>query len=121
MPHDANANPLWTRSRRSGYCINSVAASDDGRLVASGTFLSAITVRSSNSLSVDAGGRWLAPVDGHPDGTAGHFCLWDAASGDLPWPSTISDMRWRMHLAAAGPVAAAGSVHGEVYLSTAGA
>jgi len=76
----------------------------------------ASTAHSPNSVSMDAGGSWVALADGHPDNTPGSFYLWQAMTGALLWSYPTSDMSWPIKLSADGSLVAAGSDNGTVYV-----
>ena len=68
-----------------------------------------------NETSIDGRGIWVATADGHPDGTPGHFTLFNASSGDQVWQFTTGNMSWPIQLSENGRVCVAGSDDGSVY------
>ncbi|MEZ5484522.1 MAG: WD40 repeat domain-containing protein [Lysobacteraceae bacterium] len=68
-----------------------------------------------NETSIDGRGLWVATADGHPDGTPGHFTLFNAGSGDQVWQFTTGNMSWPIQLSENGRVCVAGSDDGSVY------
>ncbi len=76
----------------------------------------ATTAHSPNSVSMDAGGRWVALADGHPDNTPGCFYLWRSMDGAPLWTFPTSDMSWPIKLSADGSLVVGGSDNGSVYV-----
>jgi WD40 repeat protein len=68
-----------------------------------------------NATSIDAQGLFVAVADGHPDGTPGHFTLFNAVSGVESWTYTTGNMSWPIQLAANAMACVAGSDDGNVY------
>jgi outer membrane protein assembly factor BamB len=68
-----------------------------------------------NSTSIDSEGVFVAVADGHPDGTPGHFTLFNAASGAQIWSYTTGNMSWPIQLAGNGMACVGGSDDGNVY------
>ncbi|MCA1626555.1 MAG: hypothetical protein LC742_01120 [Acidobacteria bacterium] len=54
----------------------------------------------------------------HPDGTPGHFYLFDRASGKQLWAFETDNMSWAMQLSADASGIVAGSDNGNVYYFT---
>jgi WD40 repeat protein len=73
------------------------------------------TAHSPNSVSMDAGGQWVALADGHPDNTPGCFYLWSGMTGALQWTFPTSDMSWPIKIAANASLVVGGSDNGNVY------
>lgn len=76
------------------------------------------TRRAVNSTSMDSAGKYVTVADGHPNGTPGHFYLFDRASGELKWLYTTDDMSWPMFFAKNGSAIVAGSDTGQVFYFT---
>lgn len=68
-----------------------------------------------NSTSIDSEGVFVAVADGHPDGTPGHFTLFNAASGSQIWAYTTGNMSWPIQLAGNAMACVGGSDDGNVY------
>lgn len=68
-----------------------------------------------NSTSIDGQGLFVAVADGHPDGTPGHFTLFNAANGVESWSYATGNMSWPIQLAANAMTCIAGSDDSNVY------
>jgi WD40 repeat protein len=68
-----------------------------------------------NSTSIDGQGLFVAVADGHPDGTPGHFTLFNAVTGVESWSYTTGNMSWPIQLATNAMACIAGSDDGNVY------
>jgi WD40 repeat protein len=78
------------------------------------------TLANPNSTSVDFRGRYVTVADGYPDGTPGHFYLFDAPTGNLLWQYETTNMSWPMFISSNGRGIVAGSDQGSVYYFTPG-
>jgi len=129
--------PMWSAALPSGgKVIYGVACSSNGGVsaVAGNTsaggvvayyadkynngamYWQATTLHSPNSVSMDAGGAWVALADGHPDGTPGCFYLWQSMTGALLWSyPTPDNMSWPIVIAADASLVVGGSDDGTVY------
>jgi len=126
----------WKHSLGSGGAVYGVAISDNGDWVSGvanagrggvihlvknhGTagYLewSKETAENPNSTSLDSRGRYVTAADGHSESAAGHFYLWDRATGaSLGVFATQARMSWPMFLSADGSTIAAGSDNSTVY------
>lgn len=76
------------------------------------------TLANPNSTSVDFRGRYVSVADGYPDGTAGHFYLFDAPTGNLLWRYETTNMNWPMFISSNGAGIVAGSDQGRVFYFT---
>lgn len=76
------------------------------------------TLANPNSTSVDFLVRYVSVADGYPDGTPGHFYLFDARTGNLLWQYTTTNMSWPMFISSNGNGIVAGSDQGSVYYFT---
>ncbi|MEP6743692.1 MAG: PQQ-binding-like beta-propeller repeat protein [bacterium] len=76
------------------------------------------TPANPNSTSVDFLGKYVAVADGYPDGTPGHFSLFDAPTGNLLWQYETTNMSWPMFISSNGSGIAAGSDQGSVFYFT---
>lgn len=131
----AGEDAAWSEPLAEGGSIYFAAVSGDGAVISavvndgsagavyvfanegcSGTLLWRRSVaRNPNSTSLDWAGRFVAVADGHPDGTPGHFYLFDRASGTLLGMLSADTMCWPMFLAADGSAIAAGCDDSSVY------
>jgi WD40 repeat protein len=132
----ANGQPAWTQTLNGASSVYGVAIVADASFVsavgnlgsAAGTIAvydntgssSALRWQQSlaanpNSTSIDAQGLFVTVADGHPDGTPGHFTLFNAASGVESWSYTTGNMSWPIQLAANGMACIAGSDDSSVY------
>jgi WD40 repeat protein len=128
--------PAWTQTLTGASSVYGVAIAADAGFVSavgnigssSGTVAvfdnggSAATLRwqqtltaNPNSTSIDSTGAFVAVADGHPDGTPGHFTLFNAGSGDQIWAYTTGNMSWPIQLSADGMACVGGSDDGNVY------
>ncbi len=73
------------------------------------------TLANPNSTSLDASGESVTVADGYPDGTAGHFYLFDGTNGDPLWSYQTLNMNWPMFINSFGTGIVAGSDYGNVY------
>ncbi|MGH9947688.1 MAG: hypothetical protein ACRD6X_10840 [Pyrinomonadaceae bacterium] len=76
------------------------------------------TLANPNSTSLDASGQHVTVADGYPDGTPGHFYLFNGTNGDPVWNYETSNMNWPMFIDAFGDGIIAGSDQGNVYYFT---
>jgi hypothetical protein len=76
------------------------------------------TLANPNSTSVDLDAKYVSVADGYPDGTPGHFYLFDGANGNQLWQYETSNMSWPMFISSNGSGIAAGSDLGSVYYFT---
>ena len=74
------------------------------------------TIANPNSTSVDFLGRYVTVSDGY--GGAGHFYLFDAATGNPLWQYETAQMSWPMFISSSGTGIVAGSDVGSVYYFT---
>lgn len=74
------------------------------------------TIANPNSTSVDFLGRYVTVSDGY--GGAGHFYLFDAATGNPLWQYDTAQMSWPMFISSSGTGIVAGSDVGSVYYFT---
>ena len=73
------------------------------------------TLANPNSTSLDASGNLVTVADGYPDGTHGHFYLFDGTNGDPLWNYQTPNMNWPMFIDSLGTGIVAGSDYGDVY------
>lgn len=132
----ASAAPAWTQLLAGASSVYGVAIASDASFVSAvgnigstgGTVAvfdnsgSAATLRwqqsltaNPNSTSIDSEGLFVAVADGHPDGTPGHFTLFNAASSAQIWSCTTGNMSWPIQLAGNAMACVAGSDDGNVY------
>jgi WD40 repeat protein len=78
------------------------------------------TLANPNSTSVDSAGKYVSVADGYPDGTPGHFYLFDGPTGNPLWQYGTSNMSWPMFISSSGTGIVAGSDLGSVYYFTPG-
>lgn len=76
------------------------------------------TQANPNSTSMDASGLHVTVADGYPDGTPGHFYLFNGTNGDPIWNYGTSNMSWPMFISSLGTGIVAGSDNGSVYYFT---
>jgi WD40 repeat protein len=76
------------------------------------------TLANPNSTSVDLDAKYVSVADGYPDGTPGHFYLFDGLTGSQLWQYETSNMSWPMFLSSNGTGIVAGSDLGSVYYFT---
>ena len=76
------------------------------------------TIANPNSTSVDFLGRYVTVSDGYED--AGHFYLFEAATGKPLWQYETAQMSWPMFISSSGTGIVAGSDVGSVYYFTPG-
>jgi outer membrane protein assembly factor BamB len=76
------------------------------------------TLANPNSTSVDFNGNYVSVADGYPDGTPGHFYLFDAATGNPLWQYQTTNMSWPMFISSNGSGIVAGSDQGSVFYFT---
>lgn len=76
------------------------------------------TLANPNSTSLDAAGLHVTVADGYPDGTPGHFYLFNGTNGDPVWNYETSNMSWPMFIDSFGDAIVAGSDNGDVYYFT---
>ncbi|MEQ1513823.1 MAG: WD40 repeat domain-containing protein [Lysobacteraceae bacterium] len=128
--------PAWTQTLTGASSVYGVAIASDASFVsavgnigsAGGTAAvydnsgTAATLRwqqsltaNPNSTSIDSEGLFVAVADGHPDGTPGHFTLFNAASSAQIWSYTTGNMSWPIQLAGNAMACIAGSDDGNVY------
>lgn len=74
--------------------------------------------RNPNSAALSAAHRLFAIADGHPDGTPGHFYLFDPVTGALRWKFQTGNMSWPVVLAANGRAVVGGSDDSCIYYFT---
>lgn len=74
--------------------------------------------RNPNSAAINAAHRLFAIADGHPDGTPGHFYLFDTVTGALRWKFQTGNMSWPIVLAANGSAVVGGSDDSHIYYFT---
>ncbi len=132
----SNAQPAWTQILTGASSVYGVAIAADASFVsavgnigsASGTVGvfdntgSAATLRwqqtltaNPNSTSIDSEGLFVAVADGHPDGTPGHFTLFNANSSAQIWSCTTGNMSWPIQVASNAMACVGGSDDGSVY------
>lgn len=132
----ATPAPAWTQTLTGASSVYGVAIATDAGFVsavgnigsAGGTVAvydnsgSAATLRwqqsltaNPNSTSIDSEGLFVAVADGHPDGTPGHFTLFNAASSAQIWSYTTGNMSWPIQLAGNAMACVAGSDDGNIY------
>lgn len=97
-----------------GSNAGTVAVFDNQGLSASLRWQQNLTAN-PNSASIDSQGLFVAVADGHPDGTPGHFTLFNAGSGDQIWSFTTGNMSWPIQLSADAMACVGGSDDGNVY------
>jgi WD40 repeat protein len=128
--------PAWTQTLAGAGSVYGVAIAADASFVSAvgnigsdrgtvGVFDnsgSAATLRwqqsltaNPNSTSIDSEGLFVAVADGHPDGTPGHFTLFNAATGAQIWSYTTGNMSWPIQLAGDAMACVGGSDDGNVY------
>lgn len=76
------------------------------------------TLANPNSTSVDLDAKYVSVADGYPDGTPGHFYLFDGQTGSQLWQYETSNMSWPMFISSNGSGIVAGSDLGSVYYFT---
>lgn len=76
------------------------------------------TLANPNSTSLDASGNLVTVADGYPDGTNGHFYLFNGTNGDQLWSFETPDMNWPMFINSLGTGIVAGTDYGNVYYFT---
>ncbi len=76
------------------------------------------TLRNPNSTSMDASANYISVADGYPDGTPGHFSLYEGATGKLLWRYNTLNMNWPMFVSADGSGIVAGTDGGNVFYFT---
>lgn len=77
-----------------------------------------VTLRNPNSTSMDASANFVSVADGYPDGTNGHFSLYEGATGKLLWRYQTLNMNWPMFVSADGSGIVAGTDNGNVFYFT---
>jgi WD40 repeat protein len=77
-----------------------------------------LTLRNPNYTTMDAAGNYISVADGHPDGTPGHFYLFDRAGGNQLWVYDTDNMCWAMQVSADASGIVAGGDNGTVYYFT---
>ncbi len=77
-----------------------------------------VTTRNPNSTSMDASANFVSVADGYPDGTPGHFSLYEGATGKLLWRYKTENMNWPMFVSSDGSGIVAGSDQGTVFYFT---
>jgi hypothetical protein len=84
-------------------------------------------LRNPNSAAFNTAHRLLAVADGHPDGTPGHFYLYEnvgrsllppPSRASLRWQFTTNNMSWPIAISAAGNAIVAGSDDTNIYYFT---
>lgn len=78
------------------------------------------TLANPNSTSMDASGQYITVADGYPDGTPGHYYLFNGTNGFPMWNYETSNMSWPMFIDLFGTGIVAGSDNGGVYYFTTG-
>ncbi len=132
----ASGQPAWTQTLVGASSVYGVAIAADGSFISAvgnhGTAAGTVAVYENlgssaqlrwqqslaanpNSTSIDGQGLFVAVADGHPDGTPGHFTLFNAANGNESWSYTTGNMSWPIQLAANAMACVAGSDDGNVY------
>lgn len=128
--------PVWTQTLTGASSVYGVAISADAGFVSAvgnigssgGTvavydnvdgaavlrWQNALTAN-PNSTSIDRQGLFVAVADGHPDGTPGHFTLFNAGSAAQIWSYTTGNMSWPIQLAGDAMACVGGSDDGNVY------
>jgi len=76
------------------------------------------TLANPNSTSMDASGEHVTVADGYPDGTPGHFYLFNGQNGEALWSFTTPNMNWPMFISSSGNGIAAGTDDGIIYYFT---
>lgn len=125
--------PTQTYSTGGTGAIYGVAGGSDGRLFAGvantadtgevylvngATLLKSFpTERNPNCVIINSTHGLMAVADGHPDGTPGHFYLFDINGGLLTekWRFTTGNMSWPITIAANGSMVVGGSDDGHIY------
>jgi WD40 repeat protein len=132
----SGGQPAWTQTLEGASSVYGVAIAADAAFVSAvgnlGAAAGAVAVYDNNgtgstlrwqqslaanpnSTSIDGQGLFVAVADGHPDGTPGHFTLFNAVTGVESWSYTTGNMSWPIQLAGNGMACIAGSDDGNVY------
>lgn len=132
----SGGQPAWTQTLSGASSVYGVAIAADASFVSAvgnigssgGTVAvfdnagTAATLRwqqalsaNPNSTSIDAQSLFVAVADGHPDGTPGHFSLFNASNGTPLWSYTTGNMSWPIQLAGNAMACVGGSDDGNVY------